>query len=148
MAEYIKRETFLKDIEERHCSPCKEAGEYHNGFMCAGCWVGDLRSEVIGAPTADVAPVVHGKWDDSGRYTFPSGSTAVRCSNCGCALSESEYHLYSWDYCPICGARMDGGACNQVCKYNTPDRGCVAGELRARCDLANVTGGRGNGEAG
>lgn len=61
MAEYIERETFLKDIEERHCSPCKEAGEYHNGFMCAGCWVGDLRSEVIGAPTADVAPVVHGQ---------------------------------------------------------------------------------------
>ena len=32
--------------------------------------------------------------------------------------------------------------------YNTPDRGCVAGELRARCDLANVAGERGNGEAG
>jgi hypothetical protein len=45
------------------------------------------------APAADVAPVVHGQWDDSGRYTFPGGSTAVRCTNCGCALTESEYHL-------------------------------------------------------
>lgn len=44
--------------------------------------------------------------------------------------------------------RLDNGACNQVCKYNAPDRGCVAGELRARCDLANVAGERGNGEAG
>lgn len=44
--------------------------------------------------------------------------------------------------------RLDNGACNQVCKYNTPDRGCVAGEFRARCDLANVAGERGNGEAG
>lgn len=44
--------------------------------------------------------------------------------------------------------RLGGGACNQVCKYNTPDRGCVAGELGARCDLANVTGERGSGEAG
>lgn len=43
---------------------------------------------------------------------------------------------------------MDDGACNQMCKYNTPDRGCVAGELGARCDLANVAGERGNGEAG
>lgn len=51
-------------------------------------------------------------------------------------------------FCPRCGARMSGGACNQVCKYNTPGRGCVAGELGARCDLANVTGKRGNGEAG
>lgn len=59
-------------------------------------------------PTADVAPVVHGRWDDSGRYTFPGGSTAVRCTNCGCALTESEYHLNNWNYCPVCGAKMDG----------------------------------------
>ncbi len=60
-------------------------------------------------PAADVAPVVHGQWDDSGRYTFPGGSTAVRCTNCGCALTESEYHLNNWIYCPVCGAKMDGG---------------------------------------
>lgn len=60
-------------------------------------------------PAADVAPVVHGRWDDSGRYTFPGGGTAVRCTNCGCALTESEYHLNNWNYCPVCGAKMDGG---------------------------------------
>lgn len=59
-------------------------------------------------PVADVAPVVHGRWDDSGRYTFPSGSTAVRCTNCGCALTESEYRMNNWNYCPVCGAKMDG----------------------------------------
>lgn len=62
-------------------------------------------------PAADVALVVYGRWDDSGRYTFPSGSTAVRCTNCGCALTESEYHLNNWNYCPVCGAKMDGGQC-------------------------------------
>lgn len=60
-------------------------------------------------PAADVAPVVHGRWDDSGRYTFPGGSTAVRCTNCGCALTVSEYHLNNWNYCPVCGAKMGGG---------------------------------------
>lgn len=60
-------------------------------------------------PSADVVPVVHGLWDDSGRYTFPGGSTAVRCTNCGCALTESEYRLNNWNYCPVCGAKMDGG---------------------------------------
>lgn len=135
MAEYIERETFLKDIEERHCSPCKEAGEYHNGFMCAGCWVGDLRSEVIGAPTADVAPVVHCRHCRS--YNKP------RLGWCSVHLDREGPD----DFCGY-GARMDGGACNQVCKYNTPDRGCVAGEFRERCDLANVAGERGNGEAG
>lgn len=144
MAEYIERETFLKDIEERHCSPCKEAGEYHNGFMCAGCWVGDLRSEVIGAPAADVAPVVHGCFVHDGPR-FDHGVDWWHCSSCGRLASGAETRF---DYCPWCGARMDGGACNQVCKYNTPDRGCVAGEFRERCDLANVAGERGNGEAG
>ena len=67
-----------------------------------------VRYLVNRTPAADVAPVVHGRWDDSGRYTFPSGNTAVRCTNCGCALAESEYHLYNWNYCPNCGARMDG----------------------------------------
>ena len=65
----------------------------------------EIISEI---PAADVAPVVHGRWDDSGRYTFPAGSTAVRCTNCGCALTESEYRLNNWNYRPVCGAKMDG----------------------------------------
>ena len=63
-------------------------------------------------PAADVVPVVHGRWDDSGRYTFPSGAAAVRCTNCGCALTESEYRLNNWNYCPVCGAKMDEGLKN------------------------------------
>lgn len=61
MAEYIGRETFLKDIEDRYCLPCKEAGKDHNGCMCRACWVDDMRGEVIDAPAADVAPVVRCK---------------------------------------------------------------------------------------
>lgn len=69
----------------------------------------DVHFGVDKIPSADVAPVVHGRWDDSGRYTFPGGSTAVRCTNCGCALTESEYRLNNWNYCPVCGAKMDEG---------------------------------------
>lgn len=91
MAEYIERAEAL-EITTRTC------GDY------AAAW-----SEIRKLPAADVAPVVHGRWDDSGRYTFPSGSTAVRCTNCGCALTVSEYRLNNWNYCPVCGAKMDGG---------------------------------------
>lgn len=59
MSEYIERETFLKDIEKRYCLPCKEAGKDHNGCMCRACWVDDMCGDVIDAPAADVAPVVH-----------------------------------------------------------------------------------------
>jgi hypothetical protein len=70
------------------------------------------KQALASVPAADVVPVVHGRWDDSGRYTFPSGNAAVRCTNCGYALTESEYHLNNWNYCPVCGAKMDGGADN------------------------------------
>ena len=91
MDEYLKREAVIDLITRR----------YENPEICT--------QEINSIPAADVAPVVHGWWDDSGRYTFPGGSTAVRCTNCGCALTESEYHLNNWNYCPVCGAKMDGG---------------------------------------
>ena len=58
MAKYIEREAFLKDIEERYCLPCKEAGRDHNGCKCRACWVDDMCGEVIDAPAADVEPLV------------------------------------------------------------------------------------------
>ena len=73
MAEYIERETFLKDIEERYCLPCKEAGRDHNGCKCDVCWVDDMSGDVKGAPAADVAPVVRCK--DCKHSTLPSELT-------------------------------------------------------------------------
>lgn len=57
------------------------------------------------------------------------------------------YNFAPDDFCSH-GERMDGGACNQECKYNTPDRGCIAKTIGARCDLENAAGKRGDGEAG
>ena len=42
----------------------------------------------------------------------PGGSTAVRCTECGCKLTVSEFRLNKWNYCPNCGAKMDGDAEN------------------------------------
>lgn len=95
MAEYIEREAFLKDIEERYCLPCKEAGKDHNGCMCRACWVDDMRGEVIDAPTADVAPV-------------------VRCYQCRSynkpRLGWCSFHMDRENYDDFCsyGVRMDG----------------------------------------
>lgn len=61
MAEYIERKAFLEDVEKRYCLPCKENGKDYNGRMCRACWVDDMRGEIIGAPAADVAPVVRCK---------------------------------------------------------------------------------------
>ena len=60
MAEYIEREAFLKNIEERYCLPCKEAGRDHNGRNCPPCWVDDMRCDVIDASAADVEKMSDG----------------------------------------------------------------------------------------
>ena len=105
MTECVEREATIKRIKEVYCVGCNS----YNGVRCRACGTGDAIDMIEDAPAADVDPVVHGRWDDSGRYTFPGGTTAVRCTNCGCALTESEYHLNNWNYCPVCGAKMDGG---------------------------------------
>lgn len=53
------------------------------------------------APTADVAPVVHGRWE------IVDGTKTRRiCSKCGWDVPE--YGKF-YSYCPNCGAKMDGG---------------------------------------
>lgn len=53
-------------------------------------------------PTVDAVEVVHAKWE---RVYLPRNREAMRCSNC-------RKHLGTFDltdYCPHCGAKMDGG---------------------------------------
>ena len=103
MAEYIEREAFLKDIEERYCLPCKDAGIDHNGCYCRACWVDDMCGDVIDAPTADVAPVRHAKWS---RF-YKSGVEVYEGFVSSCCDMWNERRS---NYCPNCGCRMDGGA--------------------------------------
>lgn len=128
MAEYIEREAAIDAIMKVYVRTA--------GYK-ARERVFEAKEAVHRLPVADVAPVVHGRWIEENGFQI--------CSECG---EEHAWDEYRAAYCDVCGAKMDGDACNQVCKYNTPDRGCVAGELRARCDLANVAGERGNGETG
>ena len=93
MTEYIEREAAIAAI-------MSEPPDAHYPH-----WYADKIKAIA---SADVAHVKHGRWDDSGRYRFPGGSIAVRCSECGCALTASEYKLNNWNYCPVCGAKMDG----------------------------------------
>ena len=106
MAEYIDRDAVYTAFANACTDVLERASEI---YYIAGFSYEHVIEILDNIPAADVAPVVHGRWDDSGRYTFPSGNTAVRCTNCGCALTESEYRLNNWNYCPVCGARMDGG---------------------------------------
>lgn len=83
MAEYIDREEYC----EKHC---RCSNEYCDKESCP----------IWKAPAADVAPVVHGQWipfhsDVAGDIQY--------CSACEIGFGAK------MDYCPHCGAKMDGG---------------------------------------
>ena len=61
--------------------------------------------EVI--PAADVAPVRHGRWIEYTKVIIPEPynkwEQAWKCSECG-----FDDGFVAYNYCPNCGARMDG----------------------------------------
>lgn len=61
------------------------------------------EEDILSAPTIDAAPVRHGRWIES-----DDGDGAV-CSQCGCDFCTMIYPAENFNYCPNCGARMDGG---------------------------------------
>ena len=105
MAEYINREKAIEAIKQTYCSHCNS----YNGAMCRACEHQDDMDIIEDTKAADVQPVKHGRWitwDDSG---------FTKCSCCN-----SEYYISDLqvvgdsegfvDFCPNCGARMDGEA--------------------------------------
>lgn len=60
----------------------------------------DIQDFLDNIPTADVAPVVHGKWG-TGRFNLGTGDYEEQCTHCRNFSKE-----YGKPYCPNCGARM------------------------------------------
>ena len=54
-------------------------------------------------PVADVAPVRHGRW-----VTHSDRPDSLICSVCKCGFDMWKHDPHN--YCPNCGAKMDGGA--------------------------------------
>lgn len=68
-----------------------------------------LETELMKIPAADVAPVVHGRWL-TWEEMFP-GKTPKKKNNLGVFCSSCKNHADNmFDFCPNCGARMDGDA--------------------------------------
>ena len=105
--EYIEREAFIKNAEARYCDPCKEIGKDYNGLNCRACWVDDMVGDVEDTPAADVAPVVYGMWVYAKTYY---DIDECNCSLCGQLMTTAIDKRMN--YCPNCGAKMDGGAEN------------------------------------
>ena len=93
MDEYIKREDLLELY--RIDDPVLN----ENGHVP----LPGIRQNIMGIPAADVAPVRHGRWIEQEKYTF---GVMYDCSICDNRILDNGH---SWNYCPNCGAKMDGG---------------------------------------
>lgn len=119
MAEYIKRADALEAIR-KWCGDCGSAIEAVLSVPAARGWDPDgvtnlLRDVVRGAkpgtpfvqeyaenlPAADVAPVRHGRWE-----TNSDRPDTLICSMCKCGFDMWKHDPHN--YCPNCGAKMDG----------------------------------------
>lgn len=73
-------------------------------FIAEHGMVGPFSVDLL--PSADVAPVRHGRWAYCGTYI--DGITMFTCSCCG--DKQNGRNGWSWkkNFCPNCGAKMDG----------------------------------------
>ena len=77
---------------------------YTDGFNDA---LMKFRSMISTAPTIEAEPVVHTKWEIE---MDDMGWNKHTCPNCGYVKRTDIHVSLGWNYCPNCGAKMDGGA--------------------------------------
>lgn len=108
MKKYVEMDRFKERIQQQ-ITQYFTSGT--GGYMLAE----DVIEDLAVFPTEDVVEVRHGTW--LCEYDSDAGTTDVRCSICGdmrtingCYVSINDEPLYNDDnYCPYCGAKMDGG---------------------------------------
>ena len=109
MDDLISRAAAIAQIKENYCDWCDHTD------LCKSCETYDCIATIEQqVPAVDAVPVVHAHWIET---TIPANTTGyggvgqekkegILCSECRCAFDISL--LWANDYCPHCGAKMDG----------------------------------------
>ena len=102
MTEYIERDAISEEIRKYYYKNPPNFS-YGEGFDRG---LDRAQRAILDAPAADVAPVRHGRWIDAYPDIEPNPMFMYGiCSECGFEQGISKY----LNYCPNCGAKMDGG---------------------------------------
>lgn len=102
MTEYIERKKLEEAFDDADPDVCESNLNGHSDW---GFGRDNVRDVIRGVPAADVAPVVHGHFVHDGPR-FAGGTDWWHCSICSNLATGDETRF---DYCPWCGAKMDGG---------------------------------------
>ena len=93
MARYIDADELINELSAA-CMPIYEKDI--TGILGDNSSIADIINE---QPAADVQEIKHGEWREHNKIYI--------CSQCGYSF-EHEGYLALFNYCPCCGARMDG----------------------------------------
>lgn len=100
MADYIRRDLAKRRFSKRLMWLKEDVHDEYSGALLDGCETDiELLDEI---PAADVAEVVHGEWE-----TNSDRPDSLICSVCKCGFDMWKHDPHN--YCPNCGAKMDGG---------------------------------------
>lgn len=123
MAEYIERTEELILAVNAGARAIENTKRYHGSSYCLNVFSNDHKeipylkaAEVLRGfdeiPSADVAPVRHGRWIDTGAEN--EAGNIYFCSVCNKLYNPNKKDVAMKrakekpDYCPNCGAKMDG----------------------------------------
>ena len=67
----------------------------------------ECLEDIDNAPTVDAVPVVHGKWEEK-TYEMDVYGQKVTTVTYYCTICGAEHAYGRENYCPNCGAKMDG----------------------------------------
>lgn len=115
MAEYINREATANAIATimPSMSTPDGYGERDDLVLAAQEMCADIIREINNIPAADVAPVVHSRWEQCdyvepcihGFGTNRIKNAGMKCLNCVHVFKRDL--LWTSNFCPNCGAKMD-----------------------------------------
>ena len=93
----IDANNLIEEIREERCYNCRNFKD----MKCDYCSTADYIYMIEDMPTADVAPVRHGRWEEA------SDGDGIVCPFCRTDFCTIIYDTEYFNYCPNCGAKMD-----------------------------------------
>ena len=99
MAEYIEREAVTAEFKRL------ALGE---NSLIERIFADGVYAVLETFPAANVAPVVQGRWVHDHYEDCTEQFEIVKCSNCGYTAYAMALFVKSGNFCPNCGARMEG----------------------------------------
>ena len=94
---FIDANNLIEEIREERCYNCRNFKD----MKCDYCGTADYIYMIEDMPTADVAPVRHGRWEEA------SDGDGIVCPFCRTDFCTIIYDTEYFNYCPNCGAKMD-----------------------------------------